>query len=172
MTTAGGYSTTHSSSSHVSRCSAAGGVLRATGRASRRARSDPATAGGLAGEMAHSANWPSLARFCLRQGLKYRYSIDCRIFRSYTNQAVIPETKDVISSHLETASLGFRAPRSDCETEVGDKGHGGAPGYLSLTDDAVDLLEQTRAFSRAVNQLQADMEQSIGRPTSPARHVV
>ena len=118
-------------------------------------------------------DWPSLAQKCLRKGLRCRSSIDCRIFQHYTNQAVKRETKDVLSSHFETASLGFRAPTSDRQTAVGDKGHDGdAPGYLSPADDAVNLLEQTRAFSRAVNQLQADMEQSIGKPTSPARQVV
>jgi hypothetical protein len=37
----------------------------------------------------------------------------------------------------------------------------GAPGYLGLSpaQDAANLLEQTRAFSRAVNELRANMEQ-------------
>ena len=71
----------------------------------------------------------------------------------------------MLSSHLETASLGLPAPTSDREATVGDKGHVGAIEYLSPADDAANLLEQTRAFSKAVKQLRADMEQLMGKPT-------
>jgi hypothetical protein len=106
----------------------------------------------------------------------------------YINQSLTLETKDLLSRHLGTSPLRHPASTSRHPVALGcDKGygspsdsrdrssqtepqHGGTPEYLGLSpaENVATLLEQTRAFSRAVNQLQADMEQSIGKPTSPA----
>ena len=90
----------------------------------------------------------------------------------------------MLSRHLGTGPSRYPAPTSNHPVAVGcDKGyglphdsldrssqtepqHGGTPEYLGLSpaENVATLLEQTRAFSRAVSQLQADMEQSIGKP--------